>query len=445
MHAIDASIPVLPGGLPLVGHLPAIKRDRLAFLERVQSLGPAVVARLGPRCPVFVVDPEILQTVLVERAYDFHKSSNYGFLERLLGKGLVTSEDDLHKRQRRLTAPSFTPARIAAYANTMVEVAKRRIGAWRDGETIDLGAELHRLTLDIACRTLFSTDVGPRVLAIGQAFVEASRWVVDESVSFLHWPYHWPVPRHRRMQRSMATLHAAVEAIIAERHASQQDAGDILSALMGARDESGAGMTDEQLRDEVITFLFAGHETSANALVWALVLLSQNAEARSRLVEEVDQCLGGRQPATSDLPKLAYPLRVFKETLRLYPPAYVFGRTAVRDVPCGKHTVFAGQNVVVNVWALHRRPDIYDEPERFLPDRFLPDCERALPRHAFLPFAAGPRVCVGNHFAMIEGQLVLALLAQQVSVELAADRVGLEPVITLRAASPLAARIRRRA
>jgi cytochrome P450 len=242
----------------------------------------------------------------------------------------------------------------------------------------------------------------------------------------------------------MQTLHAAVDAIIQERHENDGDAGDILSALMASKDESGEGMNDVQLRDEVITFLFAGHETSANALVWSLHLLAKNPSAYERLASEVDRSLGGRPPALADLPSLGYALRVFKEALRLYPPAYLFGRTALRDVKCGRYTIHAGQNVGINVWSLHRRPDIYPDPERFDPDRFFADRERSLPRHAFLPFAAGPRVCVGNHFAMIEGQLVLSILAQRVKLELVAEGIKPEPLITLRVASPLLARVQKR-
>ena len=444
MPVLDPKIPLLPGGLPILGHLPALKRDRLAFLERVQALGPVVAAPLGGRTPIFVTDPEVLQTVLVDQAYDFHKSSNYAFLERLLGKGLVTSEDTLHKKQRKLAAPSLTPARIASYAQTMVELADQRIGEWRDGETVDMTSELHLLTLDIASRTLFSTDVGPRIEALGKAFVDASRWVIGEAGSFLHWPFGWPIPRHRRMRKAMETLHRAVDAIIADRHASKHDGGDILSALMLARDESGEGMGHAQLRDEVITFLFAGHETSANALVWALFLLCKNPASWDRLVREVDDVVGDRLPGMSDLAKLPYALGVFKEALRLYPPVYLFGRTAVRDVSSGPYTFRAGQPVVANVWSLHRRSDFYEDPERFEPDRFAPARERALPRHAFLPFAAGPRVCVGNHFALLEGQLLLTRIAQRITLELATDVPTREPLITLRAAAPLHVKVKHR-
>ncbi len=441
---LDPRIPVVPG-VPLLGNLLQFRNDPMGMLARVAALGNISAVHMGRRPVIVLSEPALIQEILVDRAYEFHKGLNYRFLVKMLGRGLVTSEDELHKKQRRLVAPALTPKRIANYAGTMAAFAERTQARWPDGSTIDIAHEMMELTLDIVAKTLFDTSMTAEAREIEESFNVGMSWVIDEMTRLFHLPYTLPLGRMIRMRGAMQKLDAIVSRLIADRRASG-DTGDILSMLLAAKDETdGSTMSDRQIRDEALTMIFAGHETTANALAWSFYLLSQHPEIHERLKAESDEVLAGRLPTLADLPRLPYALQVFKESMRLYPPVPMFARRATKALEIGGYQLDPLQVVMVNVIGLHRRPDLYPNPERFDPERFRTDNEKKLPRHAFVPFAAGPRVCIGNHFALMEGQLLLAHLVQRVDFSLVPGaRIVPEPLITLKPKYGIPMQVRRR-
>jgi cytochrome P450 len=429
-------------GLPLLGNLLDFRHRRLALLSRAAAAGDLTQIKMGP-LPVYVASSaELAHAILVENEPAFVKSRGLGVLARpLLGEGLLTSEHELHRRQRRLMGPAFAPRRLAGYARVMAECAEQSLDALADGARVDVAAEMARLTLAVVGRALFDADLHDQAREIGEALTVALHFVVD-GLSRLPIPYRVPIPRHLRLRRAVRRLDETVLGIIRERRASGSDRGDVLSSLIAATDEhDGARMPDRQIRDEVMTLFLAGHETTANALTWSWYLVGRHPEAHARLAAEA-RALDGT-PGFDDLVRLPYAVRVLKEAMRLYPPAYVMGRRTEREVVlCGRR-LQAGSVVLINVYALHRRADYFPEPERFDPDRFAPAAEKAQVKGAYLPFGAGPRVCVGSHFALMEGQLLLAALARGLRFELDGP-VEPEPLVTLRARGGLPATVRRR-
>jgi cytochrome P450 len=301
------------------------------------------------------------------------------------------------------------------------------------GTRVDFGEEMLHLTLEIVGATLFNAKVSGDIQTVGRAVTQGSEAVTALLRSALFLPPTRFTAAGRKLLHAGRDLDRVVYRILRERRASGEDPGDVLSMLLGARDaDSGEGLSDQELRDEVMTLFLAGHETTANALTWALALLSSHPEVAARLTQEVD-ALEGRAPSFEDLSKLPYAMCVFKEALRLYPPAYIIGRTALTETRIGRHVLPRGQVAFINIYAIHRRPDLFPEPDLFRPERFLDGAEKRWPKGAYLPFGGGPRICVGNHFALMEGQLVLARLAQR--FQLAGSVQGMseaEPLITLR-------------
>jgi cytochrome P450 len=294
------------------------------------------------------------------------------------------------------------------------------------------------MTLAIAGRTLFDADVRGDARVVGDALTDAMRSMLDGLSSPLQVPYTWPIPRHHRMRRAVARLDQVVYRIIDERRGDPRDRGDVLSMLLAAKDDDGRGMTDAQIRDEVMTLLLAGHETTANLLSWTFDALARHPDVRAKVEAEVDQVLADRAPTADDLPRLPYTAMVIDEVLRLWPPAYTMGRQALRDTQVGGVPLARGAAVMVNIWGIHRRADVYPDPLRFDPARMTPDAKKARPRGAFLPFGAGPRVCIGNHFALMEAQLALATIVSRVRVALATTAPAIpEPMITLRSKGAL--------
>jgi cytochrome P450 len=355
-------------------------------------------------------------------------------LKPLLGNGLLTSEHEAWRRQRKLAAPAFQHRRIAAYAQAMAEQAERAQQGWADGAQIDVASEMMRLTLGIVGKTLFDADVGGEADQVRAALTTALHYVDAQTSTALPTPPNWPTPRNLRNRRAIARLDAIIYRLIAERRATGLDTGDLLSMLLQARDEDdGRGMSDRQVRDEAMTIFLAGHETTAVGLAWAWYLLAQNPHIYGRLREEATRVLAGRAPTYADLEQLPYALQVFKEAMRLYPPAYVIGRYSIRDVDLGDQVLPAKTWVIISPYTLHRRNEYFPDPERFDPERFTADNERRLPRYAYLPFGGGPRICIGNHFALMEGQIILAALAQRLTFDLLpGQQIRPRPLITLR-------------
>jgi cytochrome P450 len=430
-----ATIPQVRG-LPVVGNLPEFRFRRLELYLRIaRECGDMGTYRVGPRTIVLLNSAELAHQMLVEQAEAFEKPAILRVLAGpVLGNGLLTSANSFHRRQRRMVAPAFQHRRIAAYADIMADYAEHIQELWPAGATVDVSREMMRLTLWIVGKTLFDADVLGEAEELGHALDIALRNFNSQLSAFVPVPPTWPTPRNRRSARAIERLDETVYRIIRERRAKGDDRGDLLSMLLQTRyEDDGSLMTDQQVHDEAMTLFLAGHETTANALAWSWYLLAQHPSIYARMRAEVQEMLGNRTPEYADLQKLPYSLQVLKEAMRLFPPAPAIGREAARDVELGGHRIPAGTTVVISPYALHRRPDYFPHPERFDPDRWTPENEATLPRHAYLPFGGGPRICIGNHFALMEGHIVLATLAQRVRFELVGrQRIVPEPLITLR-------------
>jgi cytochrome P450 len=373
--------------------------------------------------------------VLVTESHKFVKGRGLQLAKRLLGEGLLTSEGEFHKRQRRLAQPAFHRQRIASYGRTMVEYAARTGGRWRDGTVLDIAAEMSRLTLVIVGKTLFDADVDSEAGEIGEALTESIRVWRLSTIPFGELLEKLPLPSTRRFQAARARLDATIYRFIEEHRSAGIDRGDLLSMLLLSMDAEGDGgsMTDGQLRDEAMTIFLAGHETTANALAWTWYLLSQNPEAEAHVHAELGAVLSGKSPSVEDLPKLTYTEMVLAESMRLYPPAWIIGRKALEDVEVNSYLIPAGSLVLMSQYVMHRDPRYYPDPNRFEPLRWSAEAKAARPKFSYFPFGGGPRVCLGESFAWMEGVLVIATLAQRWRMQLVPGHpVEPQPLITLR-------------
>jgi len=423
-------------GLPLIGSLLDFRRDRFGLALRIaRDQGELARMTMGFFNLLMASSPAVAHEVLVEKADAFKKSAGLSIFARpLLGDGLLTSERDVHKRQRRMMAPVFAHKRIAGYGDVMVqktEIAAKRIAG---GGTTDLAEEMMRLTLDIVGKTLFDAELAGEASTIGGALTEAMEQMMNALIRLVPLPPIIPTPGNLRMLRAVKRLDNVVYSMIRERRASGVDRGDMLGMLLATRDaDDQTALSDREVRDQAMTIMLAGHETTANALAWTFYLLARHPEVRERVEREVDAVLADRSATVNDLPSLPFTLQTLKESMRLYPPAYVLGRAATRDVTIGGARISRGQVVLVNVAGIHRRPEAFADPDRFDPDRFAAEREKKLPALSYMPFGAGPRVCIGNHFALMEGHLILATLARRLRFELVSnEEIVPEPLVTLR-------------
>lgn len=423
-------------GLPLFGNLFDVRHDRLGLLMRVsRHCGTIGTFALGPRKAVLVNSSELAGAVLVERAADFEKPDlERVFLEPAFGNGLILSENAINKRHRKLVAPAFHKRRLAAYADIIVSYTERIRQGWADGEAIDLAHEMMRLMLWINGKILFDVDLLDESSDLGMALTVGQHHANAKLGALVPIPYSWPTPGNVRFRKAMACLNGTISRMIEERRHFPGNREDLLSMLLQARDEEDGSLLDNaQVQDEAMNLFLAGHETVANALTWTCYLLTQHPLAYQRLRDEGNHVLESRSPEFCDLPQLPYALQVFKEAMRLYPPVYLVGRQVARPLKLGGYLLPPGTLVVISPYALHRRPDYFPEPERFDPHRFSPEAEQHLPAHAYLPFSAGPRICIGTRLALMEGPLILATLCQRVVFELAGGQIIVpEPLITLR-------------
>jgi cytochrome P450 len=419
--------------------------DRIKLLRRTSRWHPDISsATLGKRELIFINRPEYIYEILAGQADKFHKSPEFKFFVKpLLGNGLLLSEDEEHKRNRKLVAPAFVHRRIREYANVMSDYTERIISEWKDGDIIDISREMTRITLAITGKTLFGSEVGADADDVKQRLVFLNHYADEQLRIPIHIPLKWKTPRNNRVRKAIAGLDAIIYGMIAERRASKSDFGDLLSMLLLARDdEDGTGMTDKQVRDEAMTIFLAGHETTSNGMSWMWYLLAKHPEVFAKIRNEVN-VLDGKTPTLDDLPHLPYTLQVFKEALRLYPPAYILTRTPTEDVFIDGYKLKKGAIIMISPYILHRNAENFPDPEKFDPDRFSPEKEKLIPRHAYLPFGAGPRVCIGNQFAMIEAHLVTVAIAQKFSFELVDSApVEMEPLITLRPKGGIRVRVK---
>lgn len=420
--------------MALTRFLPSSSFDSLKFiLDQQAKYGRFTCIVAGDSRTYVVTDPELAREILVEKADKFHKAQLLRDAAGVfLGNGLLTSEGDFWKRQRKLAQPAFHFQRIEAYGQIMAEETLKTISAWRDGDMHDVAADMMQVTLAIVCRTLFSTQANfdmDRIGALMHDLLEGAQIVISQSQSWLELATH---RIQRRQQDAAREMQAIIDGIIQQRKANPEDNGDLLSMLMAARDDEGRPMSDAQLRDEVITLFLAGHETTANAVTWTLYLLSQHPGAEARVMQELT-ALESAPPAVRDLQKLPYLEQVVKESMRLYPPAGGATREPIEDLELAGYLVPRGSSIAISSYAMHHNPDFFPEPEMFDPDRFTPEREAQIPRYAYLPFSAGPRVCIGNVFAMIESRIILASILQGWKLSLPPGRkVKAEQLFTIR-------------
>ncbi|MHA7629494.1 cytochrome P450 [Corallococcus sp. M7] len=409
-----------PRGHLLMGILPDVRRDILGCLRGLhRQYGDVVRYRLGPMRSHLVAHPDAVKHVLQDHVKNYTKDHlSYRMGRWITGNGLLTSTGDFWLRQRRLAQPAFHRQRIAGMAAGMVRQTQGLLQRWEtaaaNGTPVGINEEMMRLTLAIVGEALFGASVEAQAGQVGASFTELSQQIAERFRTFRMLPPVLPTRYDRAFRDARATLMGTVQGIIATRRERGDDTGDLLSMLMLARDEdTGEGMTDEQLGSEVMTMLLAGHETTATSLSWVWGLLSKHPEVEARLHTELDAVLGGRAPTVEDVPKLGYTKQVVEETMRLYPAAVIFSRSVEEDDVIGGFHIPKGTWVDVSPYVTQRHPDFWEEPEAFRPERFAPEAAAKRHRFAYFPFSGGPRQCIGNSFAMMEAQLVLATVAQR--------------------------------
>jgi cytochrome P450 len=438
-----------PGPKPhfFTGNLPEFRVDRLGFFTQLaREYGDCVSIRLGPRKLMVVNHPDLVEEVLVTKNRLFIKHFALRSSKQTLGEGLLTSEGDFWRKQRKLSQPAFHRDRIIAHAQVMVDYTERMLDRWHDGEALDVQEEMMKVTLEIVAKTLFDADVSHDTAAASEAMETVLHTFTQRVNKLIKLPDWFPTPLNIRAKRAVSRLDKIIFDIISARRKSGEDRGDLLSMLLQATDEDdGERMSDRQLRDEAMTLFMAGHETTANTLAWVWYLLALNPEVETKLHAELDQVLGDRPPTFEDLPRLIYTEHVITETLRLFPTVWLLGREATEDCQIGGYDVPKGHTVFMSQWVIHRDPRFFENPLSFQPERWADGLAKRIHRYAWFPFGGGPRICIGNSFAMMEAVLLLSTIARRYKVALApdADVVPL-PTMTLRPLSGVKAILHRR-
>lgn len=431
---------IAPGQHPMWGNLRAFRQDALATIEQARQAGDLVRWRFGPLWFYQANDPDLIKEVLVRKASDFHKTDrNKDVFRPVLGEGLLVSDGEFWQRQRGMVQPAFHSQRIKAYGQTMVEEALYLLDRWADQPTVELHHEMMRVTLAIVARTLFDVRLeDDEFQQVSRAMDVVLARANDRFQRIVDIPQWVPTPGNLQGKRAMANLDYVLQRIIRDRRESGEDRGDLLSILLFSRDQSGQRMTDEQARDEAMTLFLAGHETTANALTWTWTLLGRHPQVLARLQQEVDRVASKRSLTVADLEALSFHDQVVQEAMRLYPPAWIIARQSIRPVEIGPYQLPAGARIFISAWGVQRDPNLFDEPLSFQPARF--SAERAARRHkySYIPFGGGPRICIGNSFAMMEAKLVLATMVKHLRLEMRPDQdLTPEPLVTLRPAQPI--------
>jgi len=427
-----------PPGRFLVGNLPELAGNWLETLSRyADAFGDFVPLRLGPKRAVLLSHPSFVEDVLLTNNRAFIKSLALRNSRRIFGDGLVTSEGEPWLSQRRLLQPLMHHQHVGSYAQTMIEATQQLLARWRNGEARDLYADLSQLTLDIVARTLFGTGITHQEAAdVGRCLAVALAGF-DRRISGLQFllPDTLPVPGHMAYLKAARCLDEIIYGIIERGRRHRGDSNNLLSVLLEARDSGGRRLTDRQIRDEVVSMIVAGHETTATTLVWVFVLLEQNPDIEERLVCEIERSLDGRP--ISGATRLPYVEWVVAETLRLYPTSWVIAREAITACSIGPYRVERGTVILMSQWVVHRDSRFFEDPLSFRPQRWANNLAKQLPRFAYFPFGGGPRVCIGNAFTALEMVLLLATIVRQFRVTLAADATVLpHPSATLRPSPP---------
>ena len=443
-----SAVPSGPKGSAFFGNLFQFKKDPIEFLSGLaRDYGDIAQFRLGRQRAVQLNHPDYIRDVLVTHSRKFCKTRGLDRAALVIGKGLLTSEGDFHRRQRRLAQPAFHPQRICGYGSMMTQYASRLAHGWQDGEQVDVFSEMLRLTLAIVGQTLFGTDIESESEDIGKAMTTVFEYFNRLMLPFGGIFAKLPLPSRRRFEQARELLDRTVNRMVLDRRSAGDDRGDLLSMLLLARDEgeAGVGMSDTQVRDEVMTMFLAGHETTATALTWTWYLLATNPVAEAELHRELDRVLAGRVPTTSDLPNLKYTRMVLAESMRLYPPVWTLTRRAMEDYDVDGYLIPAGTIVGMSQYVMHRDRRFYPEPDQFLPSRWTPEQAAQRPKYAYFPFGGGPRLCIGEQFAWMEASLILATLCQTWRARVPSNYCPqLRPLITLRPQGGLPVRLQRR-
>lgn len=439
---------VVPGprSHPITGHLSEFREDRLGFFTTcARQYGDRVALRLGWR-PVWLLShPDDIEAVLTN-SRDFIKHWYLRLSATILGQGLLTSEGNFWLRQRRLAQPAFHRKRIATYGEIMVAYAQRLIAVWQDGDTRDVHQDMLRLTMEIVAKTLFDTETGGEAERVGVAIDFLLATFDVRMSSLIPLPESIPTPTNIRLRRAVRQLDQIIYGFIQQRRTSSEDRGDLLSMLLHAQDEDdGSRMTDRQVRDEALTIFLAGHETTALTMSWIWYLLSEHPPVEKQLMEELGTVLGDRAPTVDDLPRLKYTEMVVYEAMRLYPPAFVVGREAIHDCVINGLQVPAGTTVLMSQWVVQRDPRFFVNPEQFQPERWADGLAKRLPKYAYFPFGGGPRLCIGQSFALMEATLLLATIAPRFRLTLVpGHRVTPSALFTLRPKDGVRVTVQRR-
>lgn len=429
------------------GHFLEFRRNPTAFLQKMSRLGDVSTFKIGGQQVFLLNNPELVRDLLVTSNDKFIKGRALQRAKKLLGAGLLTSEKDFHLRQRRMMQPAFHRQRISAYAEAMIMFGDKMSNEWRDGETRDIAEEMMRLTLNIVGKTLFGANVEDDAQEIGKAMTTIVSMFNLLLLPFSEILEKLPLPHVKRFNDAKRTLDEVIYKIIDERRKSGEDTGDLLSMLLGAHDEeSGAQMSDEQIRDECMTLFLAGYETTSNALTWTFYTLSQNAEAESKFHRELDAVLDGKPLTPEDYPRLKYTEHVFAESMRLFPPAWAIGRLAVEAHEFGGFEIPKNSLVLVSPFVMHRNARFWTQPEAFQPERWdAHSVKEAGNNFIYFPFSKGVRSCIGEQFAWTEGVLLLAALGRKWKLKLLPEqKIGLQAMITLRPKYGMKMRIEKR-
>ena len=412
-EVLKNSFPPGPGGSTFAFLFGDRRRDPLAFFTKLaRDYGDVSQLKLFDFRTLFINHPNDIEDMLVNKARKFEKGRVLKANMRLFGEGLLTSEGDFWLRQRRLVQPAFHRGRVAAYGTTMVEYAERAMRGWKHGEVRDIHEEMMEITLQIVGKTLFNAELTRDAKEVGETMEVLLKLAADFGKTILI-PLWVPTPRNLRARMGIRRIEKIIYRIIAQKRAEARDTGHLLSMLLAVQDEDGSRMTDKQLRDETITLFLAGHETTANALSWTIWLLAQNPAAERKFFDELAGVLNGRPPNVEDIPKLTYTANVLTESMRLYPPAWGMARLVKEEVEVAGYKLGPGDGVACAQWVVHRDARWFEEPEKFLPERWEGDLVKRLPRFAYFPFGGGPRQCIGNSFALMEATLILATIARK--------------------------------
>ncbi len=427
-------------GRDLLPHLAKIRKDTPGFLlECARRYGDLVGFKVGKTRFFFINHPDLIRHVLQDHHRNYSKDTiQYNTLATITGRGLLTSDGEEWLRHRRMEQPAFARPRLANLDRVItpaVEAMLERWGRLADGEVLDVDREMMALTLEIVGQALFSIDLRQDAPRLTGAVLTALDHVIYRAQNPFAPPDWLPIPQNLSFRKALRQLDEAVFEIMENRRRSGEKYDDLLGMLMDARDEEsgGAELTEQQIRDEIITLLIAGHETVASALTWSWYLLAQHPAVWEEMRREVEKLPAGRMPQVADLECLPLTAAVFSEALRLYPPAWLITRKAVEADELHGEAVPAGSLIVISPYVIHRHPQFWDEPEKFVPQRFTGGNERKIPRFVYIPFGGGPRLCIGNHFAMIEGVLILAAVTRRFRLELDESKpVKVDPLVTLR-------------